>query len=156
MISIIRFQVLVWVISASARATLSFASSVLPIVVPAAAAKRLTSCRPSADLITVPSEPLVVPVITPTLGLGVGLSAALFDAARPTTADDDSLVMVPFKSAAMTAGFWAFRFVAPARTPALLYVKRSKIGASGLVDVKKSRVLGEEGVAVGVADVLKA
>jgi len=71
-------------------------------------------------LISVPSDPLDVPAITPVLGAGVGLAAALFDAARPTADDDASLVIAPFKSAATTAGFCVFRFVMPARTLAAL------------------------------------
>src|ERR1700738_4055953 len=113
-------QVLVWVTSARARATDSFASSLFPIVVAAAAAKRLTSCRPSAGFLSVPSEPLVVPPMTPMFGFGVGLAAALFDGACVTTDDDVSLVIAPLRSAAITAGFCVFRLTVPARTLAVL------------------------------------
>src|SRR5258708_3035585 len=115
------FHVRVWVISAKARATVSFASSeVMLIAFPVAAVSRLTSWRPSAGFSKVPSDPVVVLPITPIVGAGVGLAAALFDIAKPMVADVGSFVIAPLRTAAITAGFCVFRLTIPARIVAVL------------------------------------
>jgi len=106
---------------------------------------------------SVPSAPLLVPAITPMLAAGVGLAAALFDAVNPKGDAEGSAVIVLFSSAAITAGLCVFRFTVPARTLALLYVNRSRIGESGLAAVKKSSVFGlGDGVGVATADARNA
>src|SRR4051812_5015202 len=106
--SIISTQVRVWLTSDKARATVSFASSVDPMVLPAADTSRTMSWRPVAGFIIVP---LTGSPTMPRVGDGVGLVAALFEAAKPTTAEVDSFVVADLKIAAITAMFWVLRLM---------------------------------------------